>query len=154
MTNVRGEVPSLCCPHRAGLTDISRAKIISLPDLSQAGQECVTGTAWINILTHGSHSNTQTHRGTQVHAHPYYRSMSPGKHETENKSECFKTDNNRVQLGVLKQEHFSFIWTDDHSARVYFLIKVDKNWLLFDPRTAFQHYVFSQINHQPYLMAK
>lgn len=51
--------------HAAGPTDVSPAKIISTPDLSQAGQECVTGTAWINILTHGSHFST--HTGTQVH---------------------------------------------------------------------------------------
>ncbi len=53
--------------HTAGLTDISTAKIISLPDLSQAGQECVTGTACINILTHGSHSSTQAHMNTHRH---------------------------------------------------------------------------------------
>lgn len=75
---------SLLSTHTAGMTDISTAKIISLPDLSQAGQECVIGTACISILTHGSHSSTQahvnTHRHMQVYttlaSHRYHRGMS------------------------------------------------------------------------------
>lgn len=81
-------VPSLRCPHTAGQTDISTAKIISLPDLSQAGQECVIGTACISMhnntrlsLQHaGTHGHTHRHTG----AHRYHRSISVEK-DTDNK---------------------------------------------------------------------
>lgn len=83
----RGEVLSLHCPRTTGLTDISTAKFISLPDLSQAGQECVTGTACINILTHGSHFSTQAHMNTHTGVHKSNNTSKPQKHANGGKKE-------------------------------------------------------------------